>query len=411
MTIQTLNSGSVTPPVTPPTITPQRTPWLRGKTAQEWLSGFGFIIPALIILGLFVLIPMIFALVISFTNWTGIQPPNEAVGVGLDNYKSLLTDDGFFRSDFFEAIKNTLYYVIGVVPIQTILSLLLAMIVNQKFLKGKGLFRTTFYFPSITSSIVISLIFLFLFSRQGIINDLLTSITGGNYRPVTWTADPNGVIHNFLGLFGIKLRTLPEWMTVKTIFGASIWDWISGPSVSMLAIMFLTIWTTAGTLMIIFLAALQDIPAQLYEAASVDGATRWQQFRNITLPLLRPTTFFVITIGLIGTLQVFDQVYVISAGKGDPAGTTKTIALIVYRNAFNDSSAGLGAATAIMLFVIIILFTLVQRRLWARRKERRLLVATTTTALSPLSGSTASRQDSPMRPVLLGARRSWSTSC
>jgi multiple sugar transport system permease protein len=132
----------------------------------------------------------------------------------------------------------------------------------------------------------------------------------------------------------------------------------------MLSIMLLATWTTSGTMMLIFLAALQDIPAQLHEAASVDGATRWQQFRKITLPLLRPTTFFIITIGIISTFQVFDQVYVIS--DGGPAGTTNTVAWIAYRNAFKDSLAGLGAATAFTLFVIVMIFTFVQRRLLGR---------------------------------------------
>jgi multiple sugar transport system permease protein len=135
----------------------------------------------------------------------------------------------------------------------------------------------------------------------------------------------------------------------------------------MLSIMLLATWTTAGTMMLIFLAALQDIPAQLYEAASVDGATRWQQFRRITIPLLRPTTFFVVTIGMISTFQVFDQVYVIS--QGGPAGTTNTVAWIAYRNAFKDAQAGLGAATAFALFVIIVIFTIIQRRVMGRSSQ------------------------------------------
>ncbi len=358
MATQALTPGSATP------VTPRRSIF-GSKSAQEWIAGYSFIAPAVIVLGLFIFVPMIFALLISFTNWSGIQPPQEAAGVGLNNYVQLLTQDGFVRNDFFEAIKNTLYYVIGVVPLQTIIALLLAMVVNQKFLRGKGFFRTTFYFPSITSSIVISLIFLFLFQRDGIINSFIGSaahLVGGSFNGVTWTADAHGLFQNLAGLLGIKLANLPDWARAKTLFGQSIWDWLSGPSISMLAIMFLAIWTTSGTLMIIFLAALQDIPGQLYEAASVDGANMWQKFRSITVPMLRPTTFFVITIGLIGTLQVFDQVYIISAGKGDPAGTTKTIALIVYRNAFSDSQAGLGAATAFILFVLIMIFTIVQRR-------------------------------------------------
>ncbi len=339
-----------------------------GKTMQEWFAGYTFIAPALLVVVIFVFIPMIYAFFISFTNWTGLQPPAEAQSVGVQNYQALLTQEGIVRTNFFVAIKNTVYYVVGVVPLQTILALLLAIIVNQKFLKGRGFFRTAFYFPSITSSIVISMIFLWLFNRNGIINYLIGQAAAplGGYNPVTWLNDPHGLIHNFLGFFGLTLASAPDWMKNTKIFGTTVWNWISGPSVTMFTIMLLNIWTTSGTMMLIFLAALQDIPAQLYEAASVDGANRWQQFRNITLPLLRPTTFFVVTIGLIGTFQVFDQVYVIS--KGDPLGTTTTIAWIAYRNAFRDSQAGLGAATAFVLFVIVLVFTVIQRRLIGSNK-------------------------------------------
>jgi len=248
------------------------------------------------------------------------------------------------------------YYSLGVVPAQTVIALFLAIIVNQKFLKAKGFFRTAFYFPSITSSVAISVVFLWLFNKNGIIN----IISGLN---VTWTDDLHGVFQNFLGLFGITIRTAPGWLIHTTVLGQTLWNWISGPSVSMLAIMILATWTTVGTLMLIFLAALQDIPVPLNEAAAVDGATRWQIFRKITVPLLRPTTFFIITIGLIGTLQMFDQSFVISGGTGNPAGTTLTVALVVYRNAFGSYNAGLGAATAFVLFVIIMIFTLIQRRI------------------------------------------------
>lgn len=332
---------------------------------QERAAGFMFILPALIIVFIFIFLPLFSAFLISFTNWNGLQPPFEAQGVGLANYARIFGLDGttVVRDEFFVAIKNTFYYTLGVVPTQTVLALVLAFIVNQQFLRFRGFFRVAFYFPSITSSIVIATIFLWLFNRNGVINGVITGVAnflGLQYTPVTWINDANGIIHNILRLFGITIRTAPAWMTETTILGQTIWQWISGPSVTMLAIMLLAIWTTTGTMMLIFLAALQDIPRQLYEAASVDGATRWQQFRLITVPMLRPTTFFVLTIGLIGCFQVFDQIYVIS--QGNPAGTTKTIAWIVFRN-LRNSQAGLGAALAFVLFVIIAIFTVFQRRL------------------------------------------------
>jgi len=345
---------------------------LKNKKYQEWFAGYGFLLPAALILGLFVLIPMLLALIVSLTDWTGLTTLDNAHFVGTQNYQSLLTVDGPIRDNFFAAVKNTAYYAIGLVPTQTILALLLALVVNQKFLRFKGFFRTAFYFPAITSSVAVSMIFLWLFNKDGIINFFIGGVAhifGGTYSGVTWTDDLHGVFHNFVGLFGVKLSTAPAFLTGTHLFGQTLWNWLSGPSVSMLAIMILTLWTTSGTLMLIFLAALQDIPTPLYEAAAVDGATRFQIFRNITIPLLRPTTFFVVTIGIIGTLQVFDQVYVISSGSGNPAGTTLTVALNVYRSAFHDGKAGLGGATAFLLFVIIIVFTLVQRLITGRNNN------------------------------------------
>lgn len=347
MATQALSTG-VTAPITKPSRFSKRT--------QEWIAGLIFVAPAVVIIAVFVLIPMVLALGVSFTDWTGIQTLDHANFVGIQQYQHLLFEDGPLRNDFFMALKNTVYYSLGVVPAQTIIALLLAIIVNQKFLKAKGFFRTAFYFPSITSSVAISVVFLWLFNKDGIIN----KVAGLN---VTWTDDLHGVFQNFLGLFGITIRNAPGFLIHTTVFGQTLWNWMSGPSVSMLAIMILATWTTVGTLMLIFLAALQDVPAPLYEAAAVDGATRWQIFRKITVPMLRPTTFFVITIGLIGTLQMFDQSYIISGGTGNPAGTTLSVALVVYRNAFGSFNAGLGAATAFILFVIIMVFTLIQRRI------------------------------------------------
>lgn len=278
--------------------------------------------------------------------------------VGLENYNRLLFQGGIRQTDFFTALKNTVYFVLGVVPTQTALALVLAVIVNQRWLRGKGFFRTAFYFPSITSSVVISIIFMWMFTQDGIVNTVLEAILPG-YTGLTWLDDSSGVFHNLFNAFGVTRQTVGDWAGTR-LAGITLWDWISGPSVTMLTIMILNTWTTIGTLMVIYLAALQNIPSSVYEASSIDGATGWQQFRYITLPLLAPTTFFVITIGLIGTFQVFDQIFVISSG--GPAKTTLTIAYIVYNNGFNNSEMGVAAATALLLFLIIFAFTLVQRR-------------------------------------------------
>jgi multiple sugar transport system permease protein len=193
-----------------------------------------------------------------------------------------------------------------------------------------------------------------------LINQVLEAITFGGWEPPAWLDAPEGLVHLLLEKFGITLRTGPEALRAE-ILGLTVWDWISGPSIALTAIMLMNIWVTIGTMMIIFLAALQDIPSFVYEAAQIDGANGWQTFTNITLPLLRPTMFFVVTLGLIGTYQVFDQVYVMTAG--GPAKTTLTMAYIVYRNGFRNSEMGLGLATAILLFIIIFVLTLIQRRI------------------------------------------------
>lgn len=333
---------------------------IKGEDRDRAIAGWLFMSPTILIFSVFIIIPILFAVYFSLTDWNGISPPRDATFIGMDNYKALLINDGIRQSDFFKALKNTTYFALGVVPIQTALSLLLAVIVNQAWLRFKGFFRTTYYFPSITSSIAISLMFLFFYQRSGLINQVLSAVTFGRWEPIAWMADPRGLFHIILGWAGVTIRTAPEWVRSE-VLGLTIWDWISGPSVALMGIMIMNIWTTIGTMMVIFLAALQNVPGYVYEAAQIDGASAWTQFRRITVPLLRPTLFFVVTLGLIGTYQVFDQVYVMSAG--GPAKTTLTVAYLVYRNGFTNSDMGLAAAIAILLFIIIFSLTMIQRRI------------------------------------------------
>jgi multiple sugar transport system permease protein len=339
---------------------------IKEQDRQDSIAGWLFMTPALVVMSIFLVIPIIFAAYYSLTDWNGISPPGDANFIGIDNYGELLASGGIRQQDFFTALKNTTYFALGVVPLQTILSLLLAVVINQRTLRFKGFFRTAYYFPAITSSIAISLIFLFLYQRGGLINQVLETLTFGLWESVAWLDDPRGLIHILLNALGINLRTGPEFLRTD-ILGLSVWEWISGPSIALTAIMLMNTWTTLGTMMIIYLAALQDIPSFVYEAAQIDGASALQTFRHITLPLLRPTTFFVVTLGLIGTYQVFDQVFVMTAG--GPSKTTLTMAYIVYRNGFRNNAMGLGLATAILLFAIIFVLTLLQRRITEAREE------------------------------------------
>ncbi len=349
------------------------------RKRQEAMAGYFFMAPALVIFLVFMIIPIGASVYLSTTDWNGITPVFDKgafQNIGLDNYRDLLQgqhdEDGRIvkattrQKDFFISLKNTVYYVLGVVPVQTVLALILAVIVNQRWLKAKGFFRTAFYFPSITSSVVISIIFMWLFTRGGLVNTSLGAILpgyGGNAY-IDWLNDPTGIIHELLGKFGVTRTSVGDWAGARYL-GLTVWEWISGPSITMLTIMILNTWTTIGTMMVIFLAALQNIPGQVYEAAAIDGANAWQTFRRITVPLLRPTTFFVVTLGIIGTFQVFDQIFVISSG--GPAKTTLTVAYMVYTNGFDRSAMGLAAATAIILFVIIFAFTLLQRTVVSER--------------------------------------------
>jgi multiple sugar transport system permease protein len=337
---------------------------IAGQRRQEVIAGYTFVAPALLILGIFLFIPMFFTLWMSFRDWSGITPPTVSSPVGLEWYSRLLVEDNIRQSEFFLAFKNTFYYALGVVPAQTVLALLLAITANQALLKFKGFFRTTFYFPSITSSVAVGLIFLWIYQSGGILNQTIKAIFP-NYQNISWMNDPTGVFHNFLALFGLTIRTAPGWLTEPEILGLTPWQWISGPSVTMSALMMLVVWTTAGTMMLVFLAALQDIPRPLYEAAAVDGANSWDQFWGITVPMLRPTIFFVVTLGLIGTFQVFDQMYVMTSG--GPAGTTTSLAYLIYRAGFNDSQMGLASAISVLLFIIIFSVTVVQRRIFGDR--------------------------------------------
>jgi multiple sugar transport system permease protein len=338
---------------------------------EEGIAGWVFMAPAALILLLFMIVPLLVAGYFSLTDWNGRRPltnPDAYEIVGLLNYQQLLVE-GRRVDDFYNALKNTIYYALGVVPTQTAIALVLAVIVNQKWMRFRGFFRTAYYFPSITSSIVVSMIFLFMFSNTGPINGLIGAINP-NYTPVTWLANNDGLIHNFLSLFGVMADSAP-FLRDTELARISLWDWLSGPSVSMFTIMILAIWTTIGTMMVIYLAALQNVPGQVYEAAFVDGATNWQAFRHITVPLLAPTTFFVVTLGLIGTFQVFDQIYVLR--NDTTRDSTMSVAYLVYDFAFgslNDPRMDRATATAITLFIIIFFATILQRRLTGGDKAK-----------------------------------------
>lgn len=340
----------------PVRVRPGRSPLRRG----EGRAGLLFLAPATLLILIFLLLPAVAALWVSVSDWSGKGSPLTANYIGLQNYHDLLVRNGLPRKNLGTSLRNTVYYVLLVVPLQTALALALALAVNRKRLRGKGFFRTAFYFPSVTSSVAIAIVFLFLFNASGVVNALLQWF--GVHGP-NWFADPRGIIHVLLSAFGVN--DPPQFLAAHSFLGLSWWEWLSGPSIAMCAIIFLAVWTTGGTFMLMFLAALQDIPAEVEEAAAVDGATSWQTFRKVTLPALRPTLYLVITLGLIGTWQMFDAVFIMS--QGEPAKTTLTPAYLSYQASFGNGKWGQGAAIAFILFIIIIVFGLVQRFLMRDR--------------------------------------------
>jgi multiple sugar transport system permease protein len=314
--------------------------------AEDRRAGWVFILPAMLIFFVFIFGAVLFAFYVSLHDYKLLQkggiwqifahPGRTWVGFG--NYRDIANSD-----DFWLAFRNTCWYALGVVPAQTITGLVLAVLANRK-IRGKTFFRTAFYFPAISSSVVISVIFLWMYSARGPINFFLIHLGLPTPRPV-WLANPRGIFSLALDKVGI------EHVSV----------WLEGPSVALLSIMMLNVWTTTGTMMVIFLAGLQNVPGDVYEAAALDGASRFRMFRDITVPLLKPVTGFVITIGLIGTFQVFDQIWVMS--EGGPAKKTTTLAFLVYLEGFRQGRGlGYASAIAVILFAVILILYLIQRR-------------------------------------------------
>lgn len=326
------------------TITPARKKFFSsGRAKSEAMAAYLFISPYLLISLIFTVGVIIFATYISFTQYNLYTP---AEWVGLENYTKAFGNQQFGRS-----LVNSLWYVIIVVPTQTILALALAAIVNTK-VRGSQIFRTAFYAPSVTSSVVISMIFWWLYLPNGYLNLGITKALaafGTEWQVVQFLNDPRGLLQLIVSAFGGEIP-YDYW-------------YFRGPSITWMAIMFQNIFTTAPTFMIMFLAALQDIPPSLYEAASIDGANKWQQFRRITVPMLRPVILLIVVLGTIGTWQVFDQVKILTAG--GPLDTTLTPVYLIYAEAFGINGPprmGFAGAMAFILTAIIFVFTYIQRR-------------------------------------------------
>jgi multiple sugar transport system permease protein len=295
----------------------EKTFWQRFWGRWNQREGYFFIFPSFAHLALFFLIPLFFSFWLSFHDWRGLTVRDRPF-IGLENYSFMLGDRRWWN-----AVINTFYYTFVAVPLGMIVSLAIAMIMNQK-IRGIYIFRAIFFTPVITSWVAVSVVWLWLLDgRVGLVNYGLS----------------------FLGLSGP--------------------DWLANPRTAMLAIILITVWKGAGFQMIIWLAGLQNIPRELYEAAVVDGASKWQRFRHVTLPMLAPTTFFLLITGVIGSFQVFTPIFVMT--QGGPLGSTDVAVYRIYQRAFVNFDFGYASALAWVLFAFIFTATLIQ--LWYMRRN------------------------------------------
>jgi multiple sugar transport system permease protein len=278
---------------------------------REAAAGYAFLLPNFLGFLAFSLIPIVATLTLSVTKWNLLTTP---AFVGAANYQQLVSDPLFWKT-----LSNSIAFTVGAVPIAIIIALFLALLLNRQ-VRGIGLFRTAFFIPFVTLTVAIAVVW-------------------------SWIYEPNiGLLNYALSLIHIKG---PDWL------GSTTW--------AMPAIIIMSDWRGIGYPTLIFLAGLQTIPEEYYDAAKVDGAGWWQQLRYITVPLLSPTTFFVLTTSFIGTMQGFDQFYVMT--QGGPAYATTTIVMYIYQHGFEWFNMGYAASLSVVLFLIILAITLVQWRL------------------------------------------------
>lgn len=277
---------------------------------SDFMVAFYFLLPSLIGFFFFTAIPLVTSLVISFYEWGVLTKPKF---VGFDNFTQIFTADPIFLV----ALKNTFLYVIGVVPFSIALGLAAALLLNQKLFLVK-FWRAVYFLPVMTSTVAISLVW-------------------------KWLYNPDvGLINVFLRTIGIENPP----------------TWISSTTWALPAIIIVTIWKTIGYNMVIFLAGLQDISRDMYEAAEIDGSNKWNTFWHITLPLLRNTTFFITIISVINSFQVFG--YALIMTEGGPGNATNTLVLYIYQQGFKFFNMGYASAVAWILFLIIFIFTMFQ---------------------------------------------------
>jgi ABC-type sugar transport system permease subunit len=283
------------------------------------LVAYTFMLPSLIVLAVFMFYPLIRAAILSFTNYSVFGVTKY---VGLSNYITLL-----HNSQFWGDLVNTVYYAGVTTPVSVALALALALLLNRRGLPGRGVLRAAIFLPAVVSLAVAAIPFRLMFTPS------------------------IGLITYWLGAIGVHST-----------------DWLDSTTLAMPAVIIVGVWKNVGFYMVIYLAGLQTIPKEFYEAARIDGASAWQRFRNVTWPLLSNTTMFVTIIALIASFQAFDQIFVMT--QGGPAFSTETLVMLIYREGFQQFQMGYASAIGYVLVLIILLFSLFQMRYFNRRAIR-----------------------------------------
>lgn len=287
---------------------------------KEAIEGYLCIAPWIIGFVFLVLGPVVFSFIMSLTKWDMINP---AKFVGIGNYAAIFTDD----DRFIQSLKVTATYAVIAVPLGLVISLALAMLLNLN-VRGMRFFRSIFYIPAILPGVAVAMVWIVVFRYQG---GVFNSIIGSYDRLI-------GHLHPLLYIEPVKWLTSTEWALPSFVI--------------------MSLWGVGGG-MIIYLAGLQSVPTQLYEAAVIDGAGPWQKFRNVTLPMISPTIFFNLVMGVIGSFQVFTSSYIITGGQGGPANSTLFYVLYLYQKAFKYLQMGYACALAWILFAVILVLTLI----------------------------------------------------
>lgn len=324
------------------------TRFIRHPKMRESVEAYLYLLPAASVLLVFWFIPVVFSVFVSFSDWTQTASLSTVNWVGVRNYVRALKDP-----DFLLVLYNTVNYVVYSVPLTLAGALGVAMLMNSE-IRGRGAFRTIYFLPYITTWVAISIVFKYMFNEHfGFVNYALEKF---GLAPLAWLSESRGIWEMFFR----------DWMGLP--LPRSWHPLLAGPSLAMFMAILTSVWRDIGYFMVIFLAGLQNIDRSYYEAAQIDGASRRQQFRHITWPLLSPTTFFVMIIGMITAFKVFVPMYIVWGPSGGPGRTAETLVFYLYKVGFlGYRELGYASAVAYLLFVIILVLTVVQNRLVGKK--------------------------------------------